>query len=190
MMYNDVRKNENKGFSLVELIVVVAIMAVLVAVLAPSLLAYVERTRAQKDDSAMGEVANAIMLALANQDAYDEALVYTRDGNYSSYVDDKNKNGATADNSEFTKGTAQWWFKDNARLQDEDLYDLAGVMRGVTVTFYPEAASTKQSTFKLTNGIVNHAKDATPTTFGAMTAGDGQHYLCNMVRATVVTRLL
>ena len=70
----DVRKNENKGFSLIELIVVVAIMAVLVAVLAPSLLAYVERSRAQKDNSAMGEVTNAFKLALADQEIYDEMI--------------------------------------------------------------------------------------------------------------------
>ena len=38
--FNDVRKNENKGFSLVELIVVIAIMAVMTSVLAPALLQY------------------------------------------------------------------------------------------------------------------------------------------------------
>ena len=46
------RKN-NKGFSLVELIVVVAIMAVLVGVLAPAYLSYVVKTRVQKDVSAI-----------------------------------------------------------------------------------------------------------------------------------------
>lgn len=65
---------KNRGFSLVELIVVVAIMAVLVGVLAPSLLRYVEKTRAQKDDSAMAEVANAIQLAIADEDIFDEIV--------------------------------------------------------------------------------------------------------------------
>jgi type IV pilus assembly protein PilA len=55
---------KNKGFSLVELIVVIAIMAVLMAVLAPSLLRYVEKTRQQRDDSAVAEVRNALELAL------------------------------------------------------------------------------------------------------------------------------
>ena len=64
------KQNLKKGFSLVELIVVIAIMAVMVAVLAPSLLQYVERSRAQKDDSAMGEVANDIML-LGIQSVFD-----------------------------------------------------------------------------------------------------------------------
>jgi len=41
------KRSNNKGFSLVELIVVVAIMAVLVGVLAPSYLKYVEKAREQ-----------------------------------------------------------------------------------------------------------------------------------------------
>ena len=60
-------KNNNKGFSLVELIVVIAIMAVLVGVLAPTLLRYVEKSRQQKDESAIGEVVNAINIALADE---------------------------------------------------------------------------------------------------------------------------
>lgn len=60
------RKN-NRGFSLVELIVVVAIMAVLVVILAPAMLRYVEKTRLQKDESALSEVANAAELALGEE---------------------------------------------------------------------------------------------------------------------------
>ena len=43
------KKTNNKGFSLVELIVVIAIMAVLVGVLAPQFLKYVERGRKSTD---------------------------------------------------------------------------------------------------------------------------------------------
>ena len=60
-------KKNNKGFSLVELIVVIAIMAVLVGVLAPALLRYVEKSRYQKDVSAIGEVVNAIEVACADE---------------------------------------------------------------------------------------------------------------------------
>ena len=63
------------GFSLVELIVVIAIMAVMAAVLAPALLGYVEKSRAQKDYSAMGEVSNSVQLSLADSSVYDELLV-------------------------------------------------------------------------------------------------------------------
>ena len=57
----------NKGFSLVELIIVIAIMAVLMAVLAPTLLRYVEKSRLQSDNSAISEVAEAVKIALADE---------------------------------------------------------------------------------------------------------------------------
>lgn len=68
------KKMDNKGFSLVELIVVVAIMAVLLVVLAPQYTRYVERTRLQKDNSAIAEVANAIKIAMADE-AVNSAVV-------------------------------------------------------------------------------------------------------------------
>lgn len=60
------KKMNNKGFSLVELIIVIAIMAILIAVLAPQFLRYVEKSRLQSDNSAIGEVANAVKVAAAN----------------------------------------------------------------------------------------------------------------------------
>ena len=50
----------NKGFSLVELIVVIAIMAVLVGVLAPTLIRNVEKSRESKDAQNVDSIKNAI----------------------------------------------------------------------------------------------------------------------------------
>lgn len=61
------KKLNNKGFSLVELIIVIAIMAVLIAVLAPQFLRYVERSRLGTDNTAIGEVANAVKAAAASE---------------------------------------------------------------------------------------------------------------------------
>lgn len=61
------KETANKGFSLVELIVVVAIMAVLLVVLTPQYLRYVERTRLQKDNTAIGEIVQTIKLALSDE---------------------------------------------------------------------------------------------------------------------------
>ena len=63
------RKN-NKGFSLVELIVVVAIMAVLVGVLAPAYLKYVENSRIKKDINNAEEVRHAVEISLADETVY------------------------------------------------------------------------------------------------------------------------
>lgn len=54
----------NKGFSLVELIIVIAIMAILVGVMAPQLLRYVERTRVSADTQVADSVKTAITTAM------------------------------------------------------------------------------------------------------------------------------
>ena len=54
----------NKGFSLIELIIVIAILAVLVAVLTPQLLKYVERSREAKDRANVYAVYRAFQLAV------------------------------------------------------------------------------------------------------------------------------
>ena len=50
----------NKGFSLVELIIVIAIMAVLVGVLAPQFLKYVERSRKSTDVQNVQAIVTAV----------------------------------------------------------------------------------------------------------------------------------
>lgn len=60
-------KKNNKGFSLVELIIVIAIMAVLMAVLAPQFLRYVERSRLQSDNTTIAEIANACKIAATDE---------------------------------------------------------------------------------------------------------------------------
>lgn len=144
------------AFSLVELIVVIAIMAVMAAVLAPALLGYVEKSRMQKDDSAMDEVVNTVQLALADQNIYDEVLEHSVYDNVSCYIDTASESDH-ADHKVTLKDAhgeykEQYMFDDEARLLDETIYYAAGNMRGMTVTFSP---SDSGDTYDLKNGVIN-----------------------------------
>jgi len=71
------KKTNNQGFSLVELIIVIAIMAVLVGVLAPQFIKYVEKSRYQKDVSSVEELRNAVEVALSEEAVYNEVSTIT-----------------------------------------------------------------------------------------------------------------
>lgn len=84
----------NKGFSLVELIIVIAIMAILIGVMAPNLLKYVENSRVSKDMQAVDSVHTAIVTAMLDPtvdklptEPYDSlAELYKDNTNYPKFV--------------------------------------------------------------------------------------------------------
>ena len=63
------KKMNNKGFSLVELIVVIAIMAILVGALAPQFIKYVEQSRQSTDMQNVNEMKSAIEIYAADKDS-------------------------------------------------------------------------------------------------------------------------
>ena len=65
---------KNKGFSLVELIIVIAIMAILAAAIAPALIRYIDKSRRADDVTAAGTVETAVVTALANEKIYDNIV--------------------------------------------------------------------------------------------------------------------
>jgi len=58
----------NKGFSLVELIIVIAIMAILVGVMAPQLIKYIEKTNESSDAQLCDSVRTALTTASMDPD--------------------------------------------------------------------------------------------------------------------------
>ena len=85
------KTKDNQGFSLVELIIVIAIMAVLVGVLAPAYLRYVEKSRKSADVQAVDAVMRAMEAA-----AIDPSLNVT-DGTYMKVQLVNNRSSAATD---------------------------------------------------------------------------------------------
>ena len=71
------KQKNNKGFSLVELIVVIAIMAVLVGVLAPQLIKYVEKSREATDIQTCDNIATALKTYYADEEVAASATATT-----------------------------------------------------------------------------------------------------------------
>ena len=78
------KKMNNKGFSLIELIIVIAIMAVLVAIIAPNLTKYLGKSKSQTDKTNLDEMKKQFKNAISDA-ATDEitnvAGTYTVDKN-------------------------------------------------------------------------------------------------------------
>lgn len=58
----------NKGFSLVELIIVIAIMAILVGIMAPQLIKYIEKANITADEELLDAIYDAVVYASVDPD--------------------------------------------------------------------------------------------------------------------------
>lgn len=116
----------NRGFSMVELIVVIAIMAILAGALAPVLIRYVNKARLSTDIDTGKEIAKAMMTALTEEDIRDNAVVHDTtpqavedmDGNdFKKEVYDilgqstiKGKSKKDADGAKMENGSPQFYY--------------------------------------------------------------------------------
>lgn len=146
------KKMNNKGFSLVELIIVIAIMAVLMGVLAPQLLKYVEDSRVQSDETALSEVENAVKIALANEKIYNAVGTGTT-------VTIKDDDSATAGTCSATSGVTEL-DEELAKVIPDGINFTSKKYNGndqtITITF-----DSSMGTFKLTHSW-GAAASATP----------------------------
>ena len=93
-------RKSNKGFTLVELIIVVAIIAVLSAVVAPQYLRYVEKSKISADKDTAAAIEQAVNVLVADG-------IATADDDYVTWVvsgDDAGLDGAGATDVEKITG--------------------------------------------------------------------------------------
>jgi prepilin-type N-terminal cleavage/methylation domain-containing protein len=64
------KKSSNKGFSLIELIIAIAILVVLTGLLAPQFMRYIEKSREAKDMQTLDTVYEAAQVALTDETVY------------------------------------------------------------------------------------------------------------------------
>lgn len=68
------KEGKNKGFSLVELIVVIAIMAILAIVIAPQVMKYIGKSKDSVDNTNMTLYKSAATTTLANEEIFNEVV--------------------------------------------------------------------------------------------------------------------
>lgn len=137
-------QKNNKGFSLVELIVVVAIMAVLMGILVPTLVKNVEKSKKQKDASAIEEIRSTMVTTLADPTYSDIEATIVYDGTTIDVDTPKNitavKPITDAEVETFLTAVSadvkDWKFTSKAYKADDEV---TFVISGQMVTVYREA---------------------------------------------------
>ena len=146
-------KKQRKGFSLIELIVAIAILATMLLVLTPAALKYVDESRTAKDLKTTADLTEVIESSLADDEVYQEVTKhiigkYKNDEmNYSCYVD---RSTSKLSSEKESLGEDSFLYGDKARTFDGLIYKPAGQMRGVTITF-----SVDDKKIDLKNGRIN-----------------------------------
>lgn len=86
MANKETKRLGNKGFSLVELIVVIAIMAVLVGVLAPQFIKYVEKSRQGTDITNLDSIKSVVVSYYSDKEGGYLPTSVVIDGNSGTYT--------------------------------------------------------------------------------------------------------
>ena len=145
------KKNDNKGFSLVELIIVVAIMAILVGLLAPQYLKYVEKSRKSADASNLDEMVRAIQVYAADAE---ETLP---EDTYTITINKDDKSGKATTVVTVTSGEEK-----NKAVAERALTEAV-----------PDWAKTKLKSNKWDNGIATQKGNVTSVSAEITVAQDG-----------------
>lgn len=140
-MKENKKKLNNKGFSLVELIIVIAIMAILAGALAPQLIKYLDKSRKATDVQTAQTIATAVNSALADETAYTAAADVTITATYAAANPDafqaeiKSILGSTAPTPKYNSETT--FFIDFVSATDKTFSIYAGTSAAAAKMLYP-----------------------------------------------------
>lgn len=156
------KKTNNKGFSLVELIIVIAIMAILIGVLAPQYIKYVEKSRVSADTDLLDSVYKACSVAASDPEITDAPIANGTSTQTITITDNATTgfSGAVLSTLGVTKISEV-----TAKLKSK-------TAKGTATTASIAITMDKNGNFKVVSGNITVPNTATTTTGGGTTGGD------------------
>ena len=164
------KKTNNKGFSLVELIIVIAIMAILAGAIAPALIKYIDKSRRSNDLSSAKTFKTAVETALGTEEVY-ETLTNVTSGDASCIKLVANKNisdGMTTDYMSITNCSNP---NENPGMED------AEICKAIATNIGEKTPKTKYQK-KINSDGEKDDNGFKPTTYCAFVTTSGSVYVC------------